>query len=377
MAAEGAKQIKEVKGLLYTAGYEFRPGRIRIEGDRIAEVDFCTKGELSEAERGMLVLPGLVDIHFHGAAGYDFCDGTQEAYRAIEAYENSHGITSICPATMTLPVEQLKQILTEVSEDKPDSLVGVHLEGPFINKAKKGAQKEEYVIPPNAEVLKELQKCAEGLVKLVSIAPETEGAIDCIRELGKEFHFSIAHTMSDYDTAVKAIQAGAKHITHLYNAMPVPTHREPAVVGAAADDPDVMPELICDGIHIHPCMVRNTFRLFGAHRMILISDSMRAVGMEDGQYTLGGQEVTVRGALATLADGTIAGSATNLYDCMCKAVEMGIPKEQAIRAATINPAVSIGASDEVGSLEAGKYANIVIANKELHRRQVILKGVIL
>lgn len=369
--------VTEVRGLIYTVDYEFRPGRIRIEGDRIAEVTFCTEGELSEAERDALVLPGLVDVHFHGAAGYDFCDGTKEAFHAIETYENRHGITSICPATMTLPVEEVKRILTEVSEDRPDSLVGVHLEGPFINKAKKGAQKEEYVIPPSVEVLKELQKCAEGLVKLVSIAPETEGAIDCIRELGKEFHFSIAHTMSDYDTAVKAIQAGAKHITHLYNAMPVPTHREPAVVGAAADDPDVMPELICDGIHIHPCMVRNTFRLFGAHRMILISDSMRAVGMEDGQYTLGGQEVTVRGALATLADGTIAGSATNLYDCMCKAVEMGIPKEQAIRAATINPAVSIGASDEVGSLEAGKYANIVIANKELHRRQVILKGVIL
>lgn len=342
MPAEGAIQIKEVKGLLYTVEYEFRPGRLCIEGERIAEVDFCTEGELSIAEREALVLPGLVDVHFYGAAVYDFCDGTVEAYRAIETYENSHGITSICPATMTLPVEQLKQILTEVSENKPDSLLGVHLEGPFINKAKKGAQKEEYVIPPSTEVLKELQKCAKGLVKLVSIAPETEGAIDCIRELGNEFYFSIAHTMSDYDTAVKAIQAGAKHITHLYNAMPVPTHREPAVVGAAADDPEVMAELICDGIHIHPCMVRNTFHLFGAHRMILISDSMRAVGMEDGQYTLGGQDVTVRGPLATLADGTIAGSATNLYDCMRKAVEMGVPKEQAIRAATINPAVSIG-----------------------------------
>ena len=374
MSAEGAKQIKEVKGLLYTVDYEFRPGRLCIEGDRIAEVDFCTEGELSEAERETLVLPGLVDVHFHGAAGYDFCDGTQEAYRAIEAYENSHGITSICPATMTLPVEQLKQILTEVSENKPDSLAGIHLEGPFINKAKKGARKEEYVIPPSTEVLKELQKCAKGLVKLVSIAPETEGAIDCIRELGNEFYFSIAHTMSDYDTSVKAIQAGAKHITHLYNAMPVPTHREPAVVGAA-DDPEVMPELICDGIHIHPCMVRNTFRLFGAHRMILISDSMRAVGMKDGKYTLGGQNVTVSGPLATLADGTIAGSATNLYDCMRKAVEMGVPKEQAIRAATINPAVSIGVRDEIGSLEAGKYANIVIADTVLNRRQVILKGV--
>ena len=377
METKGAKQIREVKGLLYTTEYEFRPGRIRIRGERIAEIEFCTEGELSEAERETLVLPGLVDIHFHGAAGHDFCDGTREAYRAIEAYENSCGITSICPATMTLTVEQLKHILTEMWEYKPDSLVGVHLEGPFINKAKKGAQKEEYVIPPSAEILKELQECAKGLVKLVSVAPETEGAIDCIRELGREFHFSIAHTMSDYDTAVKAIQAGAKHITHLYNAMPVPTHREPAVVGAAADDPEVMPELICDGIHIHPCVVRNTFRLFGAHRMILISDSMRAVGMEDGQYTLGGQDVTVHGALATLSDGTIAGSATNLYDCMRKAVEMGIPKEQAIRAATINPAVSIGVEKEIGSLEVGKYANIVIADTALNRRQVILKGVCL
>ena len=372
MATQG---VKEIRGYIYTTEYEFHPGFVRMEGEKITEVGFCTEGELSEAERETLVLPGLVDIHFHGAAGYDFCDGTQEAYRAIEAYENSHGITSICPATMTLPVEELKHILTEVSKDKPDSLIGVHLEGPFINKAKKGAQKEEYVIPPSVEVLKELQECAKGLVKLVSIAPETEGAIDCIRELGKEFCFSIAHTMSDYDTAVKAIQAGAKHITHLYNAMPVPTHREPAVVGAAADDPDVMPELICDGIHIHPCVVRNTFRLFGAHRMILISDSMRAVGMEDGQYTLGGQDVTVHGALATLADGTIAGSATNLYDCMCKAVEMGIPKEQAIRAATINPAVSIGAESMIGSIEVGKYANLVITDTALHRRQVILKGV--
>lgn len=124
MAAEGAKKIKEVKGLIYTTEYEFHPGRIRIEGERIAEVDFCTEGELSIADRETLVLPGLVDVHFHGAAGYDFCDGTVEAYRAIETYENSHGITSICPATMTLPVEQLKQILTEVSENKPDSLVG-------------------------------------------------------------------------------------------------------------------------------------------------------------------------------------------------------------------------------------------------------------
>ena len=140
--------MTEVRGLIYTADYEFRPGRIRIEGDRIAEVTFCTEGELSEAERDTLVLPGLVDVHFHGAAGYDFCDGTKEAFRAIEAYENSHGITSICPATMTLPVEELKRILTEVSEDKPDSLVGVHLEGPLSTKPKRVRRKRNMSFPP-------------------------------------------------------------------------------------------------------------------------------------------------------------------------------------------------------------------------------------
>ena len=365
--------VTEVRGLIYTVDYEFRPGRVRIEGDRIAEVAFCTEGELSEAERDTLVLPGLVDVHFHGAAGYDFCDGTKEAFHAIETYENRHGITSICPATMTLPVEELKRILTVVSEDKPDSLVGVHLEGPFINKAKKGAQKEEYVIPPSAEVLKELQKCAKGLVKLVSIAPETEGAIDCIRELGKEFHFSIAHTMSDYDTAVKAIQAGAKHITHLYNAMPVPTHREPAVVGAAADDPEVMPELICDGIHVHPSAVRMAFRLFPG-RICLISDALRCCGMADGSYSLGGQEILLSGGVARLTGGAIAGSAADLYQCMRRAVSFGIPREQAVWAATALPARVIGRESETGAIADGRAADFVICGGELEPEAVYLGG---
>ncbi len=363
-----------IKGFIYTENFEFKPGCVGIDGEKILSVDLLDEEDLNKEEKETLVFPGLVDVHFHGAMGQDFSDGTVEAVKTIEAYENSHGITSICPATMTLPLNEIKNVFRAVGEYRPDSLVGIHLEGPFISKAKKGAQKEENILPPSVTLLKELNECAGGLIKLVSIAPEAEGAIDCIHTLKDEFHFSLAHTDADYDTAVKAFEAGADHVTHLYNAMNQPTHRCPGVVGAAADDRKVYAELICDGIHIHPCTVRNTFRLFGADRIVLISDSMRAVGMPDGQYTLGGQEVTVRGNLATLSDGTIAGSVTNLYDCMRKAVKMGIPVEQAVRAATFNPAASIGTLNTVGSLKPGKYANIVIADKDLRRKEVILKG---
>ena len=366
--------MQTIKGLIYTENFEFKPGCVKTEGEKILSVDMLDESELSKEEKETLVLPGLVDVHFHGAMGQDFSDGTVEAIKTIEAYENSRGITSICPATMTLPIDEIKNVFRAVGEYRPDSLIGIHLEGPFISKAKKGAQKEENIIPPSVELLKKLQECAGGLIKIVSIAPEVDGAIDCIHALGSEFHFSLAHTDADYDTAVKAFEAGADHVTHLYNAMNQPTHRSPGVVGAAADDSKVYAELICDGIHIHPCTVRNTFRLFGADRMVLISDSMRAVGMPDGQYTLGGQDVTVRGNLATLCDGTIAGSVTNLYDCMRKAVKMGIPMEQAVRAATYNPAASIGALDTVGSLKHSKLANLVIADKDLRRKGVILKG---
>lgn len=364
------------KGMIYTKDCVFCPGMVTIEDDKIKDVQLCELSELTAEQQEQYLLPGLVDVHFHGAAGYDFCDGTMEAYRAIEAYENRKGITSICPATMTLPVSELEKIVKTAAERKTElqSLRGIHLEGPFISKEKKGAQKEDYIIQADAELLKELQKQANGLIKLVSIAPETAGAITCIEELKEKFHFSIAHTTADYETTGKAFEAGADHVTHLYNAMPVSTHREPSVLGAATDYNNIYVELICDGIHVHPSVVRNTFRLFGYNRVVLISDSMRATGMEDGNYTLGGQDVIVKGALATLDDGTIAGSVTNLYDCMRKAVSMGIPKESAIKAATINPAKSIGIDDVVGSIEEGKQADIVFADKDLNREAVMIGG---
>lgn len=372
--------------MLFTDKMIFEPGELTIAGDIIEKVEPVGEGRLTEEERGYYILPGLVDIHFHGCAGYDFCDGTVEAIRAIASYELSHGITTICPATMTLPEERLTDICTECAEAVSgeilkegiplgDVLRGIYLEGPFISMEKKGAQNPAYIRTPDAEMLVRMQQAARGLIRIVAIAPETEGAMECIRDGTKDFRFSIAHTCADYETAKAAIRAGAHHVTHLYNAMPPFTHREPGVIGAAAEDGQTDVELICDGIHIHPSVVKSTFKLFGAERIVLVSDSMMAAGMDDGEYTLGGQNVHVTGNLATLADGTIAGSVTNLYDCMRTAIRMGVPKEEAVRAATLNPARAIGIAGDCGVLRAGSRADILITDWEFGLKEVIKSGI--
>ena len=324
------------------------------------------------------MIPGLTDLHFHGCRGEDFSDGSPEGLETMAAYELSRGITQICPAGMTLAAEQLLQICRVAAEHrragKPGAeLVGINLEGPFLSAAKKGAQNGAWLQKPNLPQLEALLEASEGLVKLVSVAPELEGALDFIREASKRVTVSVAHTAADYDTALAAFRAGAREVTNLYNAMPPFAHRDPGVVGAAADAPDVLCELICDGIHIHPAVVRATFRLMGRERMLLISDTMRAAGMPDGDYTLGGQAVQVHGKRATLADGTIAGSATDLMDCLRTAVSFGIPLEDAVTAAAVNPAKVLGIYDRVGSLEEGKEANVAVLDRNLELKAVIFR----
>lgn len=377
--------MRTIRGMVYTERFCFEPGEIAIEGDKIAKIALCGREELAEKEAQTYILPGLVDIHFHGCAGYDFCDGTAQAMNAIASYEVTHGTTTICPATMTLAEETLLQICKtcaaaveteKVCGDIPlqEILRGIYLEGPFISMEKKGAQNPAYIHEPDLAMLRRLQKEAKGMIRMAVTAPEVPGAMDMIREGQGEFRFSIAHTCADYETAKAAIEAGAAHVTHLYNAMPPYTHRQPGVIGAAAENEKTEVELICDGIHIHPCVVKNTFKLFGAGRVILISDSMMATGMEDGEYALGGQPVTVRGNRALLADGTIAGSATNLYDCMRTAIAMGVPEEEAVRAATMNPAVSVGLQEECGVLLPGRRADVLIADRAFALQEVIKSG---
>lgn len=331
---------------------------------------------------GCYVVPGFVDIHFHGCVGADLCDATDEAVRAIARHEASRGVTAVCPATMTYPEERLASVVDAAAAFEPAAdeaaLVGINMEGPFISPDKIGAQNPAYVQRADAAMLRRLQERAGGLVKLVDVAPEEPGALDFVAEVAGEVRVSIAHTCTDYDTAREAFARGARHMTHLYNAMPGLHHRKPGPIAAAWECPDATVEMICDGVHVHPAMARLTFGLFGAERICLISDSMRACGLEDGTYDLGGQDVTVRGNVATLADGTIAGSVTDLAACVRHAVrEMGVPLEDAVLAATLTPARAIGIDAERGSLEAGKAADVLVLDEDLNVKHVVLRGELL
>ena len=305
--------------LVYTEDHKFEKKDVRIEDERIAEI--AENGQITATDEdviageGMYAIPGLVDIHFHGAVGYDFCQASKEELLKIAEYEAKNGVLAICPATMSYNEEILGHVMDKAADYKEDTvadLVGINMEGPFINLKKAGAQNPEYIMPADKEMFLRLQERSGGLIKLVDIAPEEKGAMEFIEQCHDKVKISIAHTCSDYDTAREA--------------------------GAEV-------ELIADGIHIHPAMVRTTFRIFGADKVILISDSMEATGLLDGDYQLGGQGVTVKGRKAVLTKdpGVIAGSVTNLFDCMKNCVQnMGIPLEDAVLAATENPAESIG-----------------------------------
>ncbi len=333
---------------------------------------------------GCYAIPGLLDIHFHGAMGMDVGDATLEAYQKIAEYEASAGVTAICPATMTLPVEELENILKVGAEFRKSNhngadLVGFNMEGPFISHPKKGAQNEKYIIQADGAVVDRFFSASEGLVKIIGLAPEENpGFEDYIKENKDKVIISLAHTNADYETAKKAFDAGACHAVHLYNAMPGLTHRQPGVVGAVSDCSWVNAEIICDGIHIHPAAVRAAFRLNGADRMVLISDTLRCAGCPDGEYDLAGQTVVKKGKYCNLKEeGNIAGSVTNLADCMRIAVtQMDIPLETAIACATINPARTIHVDDQYGSIEEGKVGNVVLLNmdRELTLNKVILRG---
>lgn len=378
--------IKNV--IVYTEDKKFTAGGIVVHDDKIESI-YTTEnvpdmlGEEVIDGQGAYAIPGLIDLHFHGCMGDDFCDNSKEAIENIAKYEASVGVTTIAPATMTLPVEELEDILRTAAEYKKEQnpkgadLVGVNMEGPFISPVKKGAQDERNIMPCDTAICQRFLDASEGLVKFVGLAPEeSEDAVAFVEAMKDKVNISLAHTNADYAHAKAAFDAGANHAVHLFNAMPAFTHREPGVVGAVSDSAHVMAEIICDGVHIHPSMVRAAFKMMGADRMILISDSMRATGMPDGQYTLGGLDVKVVGNHATLvSDGALAGSVTNLADCMRTVVKkMEIPLETAVACATINPAKSLGIEDTYGSIAPGKKANIILLDGNLDLKMVIKDG---
>lgn len=401
--------MKIIRGYVYTEE-GFVQKDIYIGGQVLQKEAEADDSDTIDAE-GCYIIPGLTDIHFHGCVGYDFCDGSMEAMEAIGAYQASVGVTTIMPATMTLPEKELFKIcgaaaayaeqqraaeMEAVAESrmrnvegnrlasqgkkenasaKEATFCGINLEGPFVSGEKLGAQNPAYLQKPNQELFERLQQESGDLIKMVDIAPELSGAMEFIRKNSGQVVISLAHTAAGYDTAMEAFDAGADHVTHLFNAMNPLRHREPGVIGAAADAGAYV-ELICDGVHVHPAAVRGVLKLFGEDRIIFISDSMMATGLTDGDYSLGGQPVKVVGRKAFLKDGTIAGSVTNLMECMRRAVlEMQIPLETAVKCAAVNPAKHMGLYEKYGSITPGKIANLVLLDREsLEVKRVIING---
>ena len=330
---------------------------------------------------GATVIPGLIEVHSHGCAGADFSDGDYEGLKSMAKQYAAWGVTSFAPASMTLPYDVLEKAfatakrLVEENIEGLSVLRGIQMEGPFFCYAKRGAQNADYLKNPDFEGFKALYDGCGGLVRIVDVAPELPGAAEFVAQASKLCTVSIAHTDSDYDHAKAAVDAGVTHLTHLYNAMPAIHHRNPGVIPAAVENAKVQAEIIADGYHIHPSSVRLAFTMF-KNRMVLVSDSGRCAGKEEGyQFDLGGQMAELRGGVAKLVGtNTIACSASNLWTCLCNAISWGIPEEEAVRAATYNPACALGVQNEVGSIATGKVADFLICTDGYAAKRVFLAG---
>ena len=327
---------------------------------------------------GAYVSPGFVDVHIHGYLGADASDGDPDGLRTMAEGILRNGVTSFLPTTMTVPWDELEKAFETVRRLMPESrerdfdgaeILGCHAEGPFINPKRKGAQQEEAILPPDAE---RMLRHAD-VIRLVTVAPEMPGALECIRSLSGRMSVSLGHTDADYDTARAGEKAGADHYTHLFNAMTGLSHRQPGAVGAALTGNSWV-ELIADTFHVHP----DLFPLVRACRgkgLILITDCTRAGGLSDGEYSLGGQPIFVQGISCRLKDGTIAGSVLKMNDAVRNYREhTGAPMYEAAACASLHPAASVGMADRKGSLLPGRDADILLMDEDCRIGKIFLRG---
>ncbi len=340
---------------------------IRIENGKIREI-----GQISEHGKdlnGAKVFPGLIDIHTHGCIGYDTMDGSR--LTEMSEYLARNGVTSWLPTTMTMEMDTIKSVVNiDIPKTNGAEILGFHMEGPYISRNRRGAQNAAYIKAPDIDEFRSLRN-----IKMVTLAPEQYKCMSFIKEC--DAIVSIGHTDADYNCTMQAIELGAKCLTHTFNAMPPMYHRAPGPIGAAIDG-DICVQVICDGLHIHKSMIKMLYRTFGRDRMILISDSMRATGLNDGEYEFGGQRITVKRSVARTPDGAIAGSTSTLLQCVRKAIEFGIPEKDAFDMASKTPAELLGLNK--GKLEQGYDADIIVTDENYNiimtviDEKYILKG---
>lgn len=329
---------------------------------------------------GNYLSPGFIDIHNHGNSGFDFMDATEKAIDEIGRYHLQNGVTSYLGTVLTQSYENMmKAVLNIANYDKKENIsqiLGAHLEGPFFSISKKGAQPEDFIKEPDLDFIKNILDISRNKLKMVSIAPEKNGASKLISKL-KENNITVAmaHSNATYDETMNGIEHGATVATHLYNGMRSFNHREPGIIGASLDDERVFCEIIYDRIHIHDAAVKIALKLKGTDKTILVSDAMRAAGIEDGMYELGGQKVTVKEKAARLEDGSLAGSTLNLRDAVYNIVKyLNVPVCEAVKMASLSPAKAIGEDKNKGSIEIGKDADMIIFDDDINISAVIIAG---
>lgn len=365
-----------LKGKLVADGQELHDGLVVVGNGTIIyagkadEYGKALPDHVVTVEDGW-ICPGFVDMHMHGIDGYDTMDGTPESLQAISTALARHGVTSFLATTMTAPYAQLEQVLVNIAQNSREGLpgaqsIGIHLEGPWINPRYKGAQKEENIAIPKLDAVQKLYELSEGLIKVVTIAPEQPEALEAIAWLKeRDVIVSAGHTGATFAQATEAVDAGVRHFTHCFNAMTGLHHREPGVVGAAMYHEQLSTELIADGIHVHPAVMKILYRVKTAERLALVSDSMRAAAMGEGTYDLGGQEVHVQDNQAKLADGTLAGSILTLNRAVGNIVTLsGVSLPDAVEMASLTPASILGFGERKGRLAAGYDADITVLNTQ-------------
>ena len=358
---------------IFTPDGVFRKGNIKF-GKAIEDINLCDE----PSDSGDMLIPGLVDIHTHGAVGFDFSDCGKDELAEMMRYYAGNGVTSVQGTIISSPKEQAvwaASLLGSVVGTRPGNgakLAGINMEGPFLSPGKRGAHMIQNLMEPSIDYFERAWKASNEKIKLITIAPELVGADELIGSIVSRVRVSLGHSETDYDTACRAFDAGATQGTHLFNAMSPFSHRSPGLIGAAIDSV-VFAEIVSDGIHLHPVIVRAAFMLFPG-RVCIISDSLRCAGLGDGNYESGGQPITVQNGKAVLADGTLAGSNISLQKALTCAVSFGIPLEAAIAASTINPAMAAGISDDNGSIAVGRAADLVLLADDLSIRQVFIDG---
>ncbi|MEG1801938.1 MAG: N-acetylglucosamine-6-phosphate deacetylase [Lachnospiraceae bacterium] len=357
---------------------QFQSLDVRMEDGIIKEVASAIHMEEGEDARGRYLVPGFIDLHTHGCMGHDFSNAKADEINEMCRHYINCGVTSVVATTMTMNYETYKETavrLKEYIESKQNlNLLGLNMEGPFLSEEKKGAHDAQFLLQPEIDKIRELDRLAGGHFLLIDLAPELPDAMDCIREFSGEKVLSLAHTACNYTQAIEAFEAGASQVTHLFNAMNGIHHREAGPIGAAFDRKAGV-ELICDGIHVNPTVLRMVFAMM-PEQIIVISDSISACGLPDGEYVLGGQTVFTKGKKAALLDGTIAGSVTDLEAALGYLVhECGIPLEKVIPCMSEHPAKALGLEQKLGFIQPGRQGDVLLLNEDLTIKKVYKKGI--